>query len=128
MIRRAPLRRSGPLCRRTWLRARGRTSYRRRERDLEFMRWVRKLPCAVRAEAPDPRNAPTPCTGRVEADHMGERALGRKAEDTTCAPMCWRHHRERTDHSGSFRALTREDVRAWRARAIERTQAEWSQR
>lgn len=57
---------------------------------------------------------------------MGERALGRKADDNTCAPLCMQHHRERTDHSGSFRHLTRDEARAWRARAITRTQAAWS--
>lgn len=103
-----------------------RSKYARRDRDFQFMGWVRLRVCSVRVEPPDPNRAPTPCNGPVEADHMGAHGLGQKADDNTCAPLCQQHHRERTDHSGSFRHLTRDEARAWRARAIERTQAAWS--
>jgi hypothetical protein len=93
------------------------------------MRWVKRLPCSVRVEAPDPDVLPTTCSGRVEADHMGlERGLGQKADDSTCAPLCRKHHRERTDHVGTFRSVTRDMEREWRGRAITRTQAEWARR
>lgn len=109
-------------------RGKDRSRYARRPRNMAFIGFVWTLPCTVRVEAPDPARAPSACWGRIEADHMGERALGRKAEDDTCVPICEQHHRERTDHSGSFRHLTRDQLRPWRARAIARTQAAWSAR
>lgn len=118
MLRR--LRRRTPLRRSPMRRGRRRSRYARRPRDLEFMRLVKRLPCSVRVDPPDPQRR-TPCRGRVEADHMGERGLGQKADDRTCAPMCEAHHRERTAHSGAFRDLTRDQVRVWRARAIAHT-------
>lgn len=110
------------------------SSYARRDRDFEFMQWARRQPCIVRELAPSAfMQAPdaareTPCSGRVEADHMGERGLSHKADDTTCVGICRQHHRERTDHAGTFRALTRDEARAWRAAAIAQTQAAWAAR
>lgn len=98
-----------------------------RVRDPEFMRWVRRQPCSVRVDPPDP-NRLTPCSGRVQADHMGERAVGRKADDITCAPMCAGHHVQRSSHHGSFFELDQAQLREWRGRAIERTQADWRAR
>lgn len=122
------LTRKTPLRRKAWLRPRSRTSkYRRRERDVPFMKWVKRQPCAVRADPPDPDRM-TPCTGRVEADHLGERGLGQKASDDTCAPLCSQHHRERTDHAGAFFNLTRDQLRLWRARALHRTTVAWAMR
>ncbi|MGN6107086.1 MAG: hypothetical protein ACTHU0_18410 [Kofleriaceae bacterium] len=83
---------------------------------------VKRLACSVRVDPPVAN--PTSCHGHVEADHMGDRGLGRKADDRTCAPLCWRHHHERTDHTGTFRSLSRDELRTWRARQIERTQRE----
>lgn len=120
------------------------TRYRRRARDFEFMGWVKRQPCIVRVLPPRDfaytlasrllfaRDIAlvrtTPCDGPIEADHAGERGLGRKAADSTCIPLCRGHHRERTDHAGTFRPLTRDELRAWRARAIEHTQAAWRNR
>lgn len=125
MLRRTPLRRGAPIKRgapmkRSRIAARPKkpSSYRRRPRDLEYMAWVRRQPCIVRSLPPDPARL-TPCSGRVEADHLGQRGLGQKADDRTCAPMCSQHHRERTDHSGAFRDLTQLEQRAWRVRALE---------
>lgn len=135
MKRWAPLRSRKPLRRRTPLRARGKTRYRLRERDMNYMGWVRRQPCIVRELPPSgfltvPELNPhtTPCYGRVEADHAGDRAFGQKADDATCIPMCRGHHRERTDHAGTFSPLTRDELRAWRIAAIERTQAAWRNR
>lgn len=130
---RSTLKRSTPMARRTRLNPRSKTnSYRRRERDLEFMRWVRHQPCILRVICPflsmPVGFATTPCSGPVEADHMGERGIGQKADDRTCVPMCRNHHRERTDHMRTFRPLTRDELRAWRAAAIEHTQAAWRNR
>lgn len=144
MLRRTPLKRGAPLRRKTRLRARGNTKYRRRERDTERMLWTKRQPCAVRELRPiDFINwdrikgvggrvewgtyeaTITPCSGPVEADHAGDRGLGQKADDSTCIPLCRGHHRERTDHTGTFSPLTRDEARAWRTAAIERTQAAW---
>lgn len=112
-----------PLVRRKAIRRRRRASkYARRLRDGVFMRFVKTLLCSVEEEWPDPNTPPTPCSGVIEADHMGDRGLGQKCSDSETAPMCTGHHRERTDHTGSFKHLKREDVRAWRQRAIQRTQ------
>lgn len=92
------------------------------------MGWVKTLLCSVEEEPPDAERTPTACSGAVEADHAGDRGLGQKADDTTCIPLCTQHHRERTDHSGAFRHLTREQARAWRTRAIQRTQTMWAER
>jgi len=116
--RSAPLRRSSPLRRRARVRTRRPSSYRRRERDFEFMAWVRRQPCIVRTLPPDP-NRLTPCGGRVEADHFGSRGLSRKGHDRTCVPMCTQHHRERSDHHGAFFKLNQLQLREWRGRALE---------
>lgn len=135
---RTTLNRSAPMLRRTRINPRSKTnSYRKRERDLEFMRWVKRQPCILRALPPFLHmevaksvgfKAMTPCAGPVEADHMGERGIGQKADDRTCVPMCRNHHRERTDHMRTFRPLTRDELRAWRTAAIEHTQAAWRNR
>lgn len=127
-MRSSPLARRTPLRRKTWMKQRRATPRRSgRVYDVEFRAWCRHQPCAVRDEAPDP-NRLTTCGGRVEADHQGARAAGRKADDETCVPLCRAHHRQRTDHSGAFRELDQEQLRAWRGRAIERTQAAWRAR
>lgn len=87
------------------------------------MAWVRRQPCIVRELPPDP-NRITPCSGHVEADHLGARAVGRKADDRTCAPLCRQHHRERTDHHGAFFALDRNALILWRVSVLERVAAE----
>lgn len=118
MLRRTPLRR------RRWMqRGRRTTTYARRERDVDYMLRVKRLACSARVDPPNPDKI-TPCRGRVEADHMGERGIGQKCDDRETAPMCQAHHDQRSTHSGAFAALTRGDVRVWRARQVERTQRE----
>lgn len=98
------------------------------------MGWTKLQPCSVRLFPPPFYTSSagamkvTPCSGEVEADHLGARGLGQKADDDTCAPMCTGHHRERTDHSGTFRPFNRDDGRNWRAVVIAYTQAEWASR
>jgi hypothetical protein len=144
MKRSAPLRRTKalrgnkPLRRLQRLRARSITnSYRRRTRDFNFMGFVKTRPCIVRELAPflflsTPEQASrfkaTPCSGVVEADHAGARGIGQKADDRTCIPLCSSHHSQRTNHTGVFWLMTQHELRAWRARAIELTQAAWSNR
>lgn len=140
---RKALRRRAPIARSRFMRSNRKTKYRRRERDVERMLWTKRQPCMVRELSPldfaitamskllfkrDIVLCATPCSGPVEADHAGDRGLGQKADDSTCIPLCRGHHRERTDHAGTFRPLTRDELRAWRAAAIERTQAAWRNR
>lgn len=139
--------RSTPLRRTPMKRQRGTTSYSRRDRNFDYMSWVRERPCMVlelnpiafiRRTLPLVEaarlieivsvNVTTICAGEIQADHQGSRGLSHKADDFTCVALCDRHHRERTDHSGIFRPLNRDEARAWRAVAIERTQAAWSNR
>lgn len=137
MIRTATLQRRSPLRRSRFMRSNRRSKYRRRERDFEFMGWVKRQPCLLCSLPPYlfmqvartmGFKALTPCAGVVEADHLGARGIGQKADDRTCVSLCSKHHRERHDHAGSFRPLTKPELRAWRARAIEMTQAAWSNR
>ena len=129
LLRRTPLNRgTKPLRRKTWMKQR-RAKPRRsgREIDPAFMAWVRRQPCSVRLDPPDP-NRLTPCTGRLEADHQGARPGGRKSNDWECVPMCKYHHEERTNHFGAFRDMKQAGLREWRARQITRTLAEYAAR
>lgn len=95
------------------------------------MRTVKKLACIVRAAWRDhfvemlmQGAVATPCGGRVQADHMGERAFGKKADDTTCVPICRNHHGERTDYRGVFKNWTKVEMRQFCDWAINWTRCE----
>jgi hypothetical protein len=144
MTRRKPLRSKSqlrarkPLRRTTrFMRGNRKTKYARRERDFAFMGWVKTRPCIAIALPPflfigHPARAAlyktTPCEGCIEADHAGARGIGQKAADDTCIPLCSSHHSQRTNHTGVFWQLNQQELRAWRAQAIERTQAAWENR
>lgn len=145
MKRGGPLRRTKvlvgnkPLRRLQRLRARSNTnSYRRRPRDFAFMGFVKAQTCMVITLPPflfigdaarAAKHKTTPCNGIIEADHQGERGIGQKADDSTCVPMCRLHHHERHNPAaGTFREFNRTEARAWRARAIEITQANYRKR
>lgn len=148
MMRRTPLKRGKPLKRKTWLRSVSKTnSYRRRPRDLVHMGKVARLPCAVRAWArilyliasngtiDDPDSLElrtllyqrhalacmpiTTCFGRVQVDHVGERAYGHRSPDNETAALCMKHHQERTGDpvwSGTkttFSGFNAAEMRAW---------------
>ena len=59
-----------------------RSKYARRKRDLQYMAWIRTLPCIC-------------CGSRmlVEAVHVGDRSLGQKCPDSQTIPLCAFHHR-----------------------------------
>lgn len=132
MKRGKPLKRKAPLRRKTWMRSRGKTKYRRRERDTEFMMKVKRLPCIVsvverlgafeKAALPFRFIRVTLCGGRVQADHMGKRGLGQKAADRTCVGVCQNHHQERTDYRGTFYGYSGLPMRAFCDWAIGWTQ------
>lgn len=109
------------------------TEFRRRERDKQGARAtapkpppplrdpayraaVRQLPCLlVRVGG---------CSVPVEAAHLGDvghRAIGRKADDRTCAPMCRAHHMDRDGYRGIFDGWSNELRMVWAEWAIGRT-------
>lgn len=107
------------------------TKYRRRERDVERMRWTKSQPCAVAGLAhliaPERIAADgTPilfvsssvgrCSGPTEAHHAGAHGVGQKAPDATVVPLCVRHHRGDegiTDLRGPFRGWPPGSLRSW---------------
>lgn len=121
-MKRSPLRRT-PMRRRHRS-----TSYSRRPRDIDFMLFVKTLLCSVVEEWPSFPTMPTPCNGPIEADHDSRgHGLGQKSADSTCIPACTQHHRERTDHTGTFKHLKRDQARAWFDRAQLRTKTMWAE-
>lgn len=82
-----------------------RSRYRCRPRNVEHMLAVKLLPCCARELSR--------CEGVVEADHAGRRGMGQKCPDEQVIPLCTKHHRERTDFSGAFRAWDQARMRAW---------------
>ena len=93
-----------------------------RVRDLAYLAFVHTLPC-VALNVPGHR-----CAGPIEADHMGPRPLGRKADDRTAAPICQLGHIQRTDFSGPFRVFDQARMRRFLADSIASTQAAWERR
>lgn len=61
-------------------------SYKNRPRDFAYMAFVTCQTCCV-CEAQH-----KPQFRKSYAHHAGQRAFGRKADDRTCIPLCWRHH------------------------------------
>ncbi len=98
------------------------SKYSRRVRDVQFMMFVKSLPCLL---AGNPEAGP--CSGVTEADHAGLRGMGQKAPDNTCVSLCSRHHRDRHGCMGFFRGRERLWKREWRANAIAFTQARYAE-
>jgi hypothetical protein len=86
-----------------------------RQHDAAFLAFVHTLPCCAR-DVPG-----HVCSGGIEADHMGARPMGRRADDSTCAPICSLGHRQRTDFSGPFRSFDQAQMRAFLAESIRAT-------
>jgi len=84
-----------------------RSKYKARPRDTDYMLWVKRQPCLMRGIWGS-------CQGRVEADHAGRRGTGRKAHDSTCIPLCRRHHQA----SRFPRSWTQEQRRSWLHAAV----------
>jgi hypothetical protein len=89
-----------------------RTAYATRERDTPYMLWCKLLPCLL---APYQHLAAIgACDGPTEADHAGERALGRKAPDNTVIPLCRLHHVARHIKGNDFfRGLDKAHTSIW---------------
>lgn len=83
--------------------------------DWSYLQAVRELPCLLQDVGG--------CIGATEADHAGERPLGRKASDDTAIPLCRLHHWARTDYSGPFYGLDARGMRLVLVTAIAETRA-----
>lgn len=124
MQRREPLRRKTPMKRTAW-RWNGKpkkprrlrlNSYRKRQRHLDWMVWVKSQPCVISmlaVERADNTPSNDPCSGWIEADHVGPRAMGRKSHDFECLPACKKHHDARPGRRGPFARLDRQAMRSW---------------
>lgn len=86
------------------------------------MAWVKTQRCLLARQ-----HEAGPCSRGAwsEADHAGERAGWRRADDDTCIPLCARHHRDRTERRGFFAGRPWAWMRAWCDAAIERTRSAW---
>lgn len=86
--------------------------------DNAYRAYVRGLSCVV---------APHGCTGGIEAHHAGnDRGLGQRADDSTCIPLCLKHHTEWHAASGPFKTMKKQERRDWAKSAIERTQKQYA--
>jgi hypothetical protein len=66
------------------------------------------------------------CYGRIEAHHAGKNpGMGMKAPDDTTVPLCVRHHREITDHTGPFLTMFRAELRDLQDRWVAETTARY---
>lgn len=96
----------------------------------ERLAYIALLPCIARGLG-------DPCKGPIEVAHVGrvfdpdQRALGRKADDDTCIPLCRWHH---LTHGGGiggkgppFRAMTDECFTRWTWDAVEKVRAAYEQ-
>jgi len=52
-------------------------------RDREYLRFIKRLPCVVCLR-----------TWWVDPCHVGPHAIGQKASDLDCIPLCRKHHTE----------------------------------
>jgi hypothetical protein len=115
------LTRKAPLRRTRMQRRPGSTKYARRERHIEYMLWVKTLPCSAQSL---PGHV---CHGAIEADHaMWEHGKGEKCHDSECIPLCKRGHEQKTAYSGPgggpFRTWSQDQMRAWLLGRIVHTQ------
>ena len=102
-------------------RGKRKSKYARRKRDFIYMGWVKLQPCCVAEEL----NSFQFCRGVIEADHMGQRAYGRKAPDQTCAPLCQLHHIHRHERLGYFHSLSKMDMRDWCDKMVSKYRAKY---
>jgi len=82
-----------------------RSKYARRPRDLDYLAWVRTLPCCAPGMFA--------CGWRAEAHHAGARGLGQKAGDHTAIPLCRIDHDHLHNATGTFAGWTKAQRRAW---------------
>ena len=100
-----------------------RTSYARRDRYFGYMGWIATLPCLLSGAWPCVSTVQrTPCGGRVEVDHAGDRGLGQRSRDSETIPLCTNHHGQRTDLRGAFVYFDKMMMKSFRKGAIRAVQ------
>lgn len=119
-MKRTALKRKTPMARKSMRRRPRSTSYARRERDFDYMMWVKSLECLAQSMGP--------CDGVTEADHVGARAASHKSADDETIPLCTRHHAMRTAFTGVFKRFDRSAMREWVATALLVTQEAFRKR
>lgn len=92
--------------------ARVASKHRNRIRDFTYMAWVKTQSCLL--------NGRGHCVLPIEADHAGER-VGYRAPDSTCIPLCHRHHYQRTNNTGFFAEMSKAERLQWRFEAVTKT-------
>lgn len=75
--------------------------------DATYLAWIHTLTCAASGMHGHV------CEGPIEADHVGPRGLGQKCDDRATIALCMLAHRQRHDHCGPFRSMSRAEVRVW---------------
>lgn len=127
-----------------------RTSPRRsgRVRDRAYLEWLHTMPCyaavwlgieiewAGASSNPEERAAAFEdiyqrrlawtCQGRITADHVGPRPLGRKCSDREAIALCAYHHHCRQTYVGLWSRMKAPEMRAWADEAIAWTQLQWA--
>lgn len=123
-MKRSPLKRGKPKRRKPKS-----TKYSRRERDFDYMGWIKRQDCMMATDAVTgdlwKGGRPAECRGVTEAHHAGRRGMGQKADDDTCLPLCAHHHHMRTDHLEVFANWYPGAMREWEDSMIARYQAAW---
>lgn len=106
-MKRTPLKRKTPMKRQWIKRSSKKNSYAKRPRFTDHMVWVKTLPCvALDLDG-------HACSGPVEADHAGVRAMGRKCHDFETIPLCKAAHDARPGRRYPFDLMTRSAFREW---------------
>lgn len=62
----------------------------------------------------------------MEAHHPTGAGLALKADDSKAFPLCVKHHRERHDHQGYFKELSKAERKLWEAEMVATYEALWS--
>jgi hypothetical protein len=83
-------------------------------KDPKRLKWCRGLACAF--EGGD-------CAGPIEAHHPTGAGLALKAPDDQAIPLCTRHHRDRHNHTGPFKSMTKDQRKTWEADMVANYQA-----
>jgi len=126
-----PLKRRTPMKRKTRIRPRSkRNSYRKRERDLPYLLWIRGagvcVACFKFSPGPRWRNW---CDGPIEAAHrdVGGKAMSNKTPDREALPLCRGCHRAPGLHRWErWQQMTKPERRDWWMAAVAVYQAEYA--
>lgn len=94
------------------------TRYSERERDWEYMRWIKVRPCRLLGV-----DGAGECTGRgVQVAHVGEIGVRAKShrsgDDTQTIPLCPDHHYDCDNRRGYFAGWPLLRLRDWADAAI----------